>query len=128
MNALPRLFLFLFLACGVLSTYEARSEVDEERTEIVSTEQHAEEAEHHGPNPWSVIPFVALLLMIATGPLFYEHFWHKIIPLFLLSWLFWWWPIILSACKTNIHRFILFSNIFSSYRCLPGFLSHQGVL
>lgn len=29
---------------------------------------------------WSVIPFVALLLMIATGPLFYEHFWHKNYP------------------------------------------------
>tara|TARA_Y100001972_G_scaffold124489_1_gene173720 strand:- start:3716 stop:5182 length:1467 start_codon:yes stop_codon:yes gene_type:complete len=81
MNALPRLFFFLFLACGVLSTFEARSEVGEEKTEIVSTEQHAEEAEHHGPNPWSVIPFVALLLMIATGPLFYEHFWHKNYPL-----------------------------------------------
>ncbi len=29
---------------------------------------------------WSVIPFVVLLLMIATGPLFYEHFWHKNYP------------------------------------------------
>lgn len=26
---------------------------------------------------WTVLPFIALLLMIATGPLFYEHFWHK---------------------------------------------------
>lgn len=30
---------------------------------------------------WTVIPFVLLLLMIATGPLFYEHFWHKNYPL-----------------------------------------------
>ena len=30
---------------------------------------------------WTVIPFVLLLLMIATGPLFYEHFWHKHYPL-----------------------------------------------
>lgn len=29
---------------------------------------------------WAVIPFVALLLMIATGPLFYAHFWHKNYP------------------------------------------------
>jgi Na+/H+ antiporter NhaD/arsenite permease-like protein len=37
--------------------------------------------EHHSaPAPWSVIPFVVLLLMIATGPLFYEHFWHKSYP------------------------------------------------
>lgn len=30
---------------------------------------------------WSVIPFVILLVMIATGPLFYEHFWHKNYPI-----------------------------------------------
>lgn len=26
---------------------------------------------------WSILPFVALLLMIATGPVFYPKFWHK---------------------------------------------------
>ncbi len=35
---------------------------------------------HNGPAGWSVIPFVLLLLMIATGPLFFEHFWHKFYP------------------------------------------------
>ncbi|MEB2783108.1 sodium:proton antiporter [Algoriphagus persicinus] len=35
---------------------------------------------HHTAPLWLVIPFVALLLMIATGPLFYEHFWHKNYP------------------------------------------------
>lgn len=29
---------------------------------------------------WLVFPFVILLLMIATGPLFYEHFWHHNYP------------------------------------------------
>ncbi|UII28680.1 sodium:proton antiporter [Fulvivirga maritima] len=46
--------------------------------------EHSEEvhaAEHHTPPGWTVIPFVVLLLMIATGPLFYEHFWHKNYPL-----------------------------------------------
>ncbi|MDF2156315.1 sodium:proton antiporter [Algoriphagus sp. CAU 1675] len=38
------------------------------------------EAAHHTPPTWLVIPFVALLLMIATGPLFYEHFWHHNYP------------------------------------------------
>ncbi len=33
------------------------------------------------PAPWSVIPFILLLLMIATGPLFYPRFWHKNYPL-----------------------------------------------
>ncbi|MEM9856360.1 MAG: sodium:proton antiporter [Bacteroidota bacterium] len=36
--------------------------------------------DHHSPPGWTVIPFVLLLLMIATGPLFYEHFWHKNYP------------------------------------------------
>lgn len=34
----------------------------------------------HAP-VWSVIPFVVLLVMIATGPLLYEHFWHKNYPI-----------------------------------------------
>jgi Na+/H+ antiporter NhaD/arsenite permease-like protein len=38
-----------------------------------------EEAHHVAPL-WLVIPFVTLLLMIATGPLFYEHFWHHNYP------------------------------------------------
>ncbi len=46
---------------------------------------HGEEAHgeghHAGPAAWAVIPFVTLLLMIATGPLFFEHFWHKNYPL-----------------------------------------------
>jgi Na+/H+ antiporter NhaD/arsenite permease-like protein len=36
--------------------------------------------EHAHPEVWSVIPFVVLLLMIATGPLFYPHFWEKHYP------------------------------------------------
>ena len=32
------------------------------------------------PPYWLVIPFVALLLMIATGPLFFSVFWHKHYP------------------------------------------------
>lgn len=36
--------------------------------------------DHHIAPLWLVIPFAALLLMIATGPLFYEHFWHKNYP------------------------------------------------
>jgi Na+/H+ antiporter NhaD/arsenite permease-like protein len=42
--------------------------------------EEAIEEEHHAPPGWTVIPFVLLLLMIATGPLFYEHFWHKNYP------------------------------------------------
>ncbi|MEQ9285326.1 MAG: sodium:proton antiporter [Cyclobacteriaceae bacterium] len=46
---------------------------------------HSAEAAHHHAPTWSVIPFVVLLLMIATGPLFYEHFWHKSYPVISVS-------------------------------------------
>lgn len=36
--------------------------------------------EEHSPPGWAVIPFVTLLLLIASGPLFFEHFWHKNYP------------------------------------------------
>ncbi|MCG8474921.1 MAG: sodium:proton antiporter [Cytophagales bacterium] len=38
------------------------------------------ETESHEAPVWMVIPFIALLLMIATGPLFYEQFWHHHYP------------------------------------------------
>lgn len=52
-------------------------------THATPDDGHGEvEGEHHGAPPgWTVIPFVLLLGMIATGPLFYEHFWHKNYPI-----------------------------------------------
>ncbi len=35
---------------------------------------------HNLPEPFMVIPFVLLLIMIATGPLFYHHFWERNYP------------------------------------------------
>jgi len=37
-------------------------------------------AKYAKPAVWSVIPFLLLLLMVATGPLFYARFWHKYYP------------------------------------------------
>lgn len=55
----------------------ATSNISEEQETIL----HQENVEEHTTAPaWTVIPFVVLLLMIATGPLFYEHFWHKNYP------------------------------------------------
>ena len=52
--------------------------------DFTEIDQHGESeaAAHHSESapPWTVIPFVLLLLMIATGPLFYEHFWHHNYP------------------------------------------------
>lgn len=47
-----------------------------------TTVSDSEEAEDHPHAPaWLVMPFILLLLLIATGPLFYEHFWHKNYPI-----------------------------------------------
>ncbi|WKN42151.1 sodium:proton antiporter [Tunicatimonas pelagia] len=63
-------------------------------------EEHAEgHGEEHAAAPaWTVIPFALLLLMIATGPLFYEHFWHKNYPLL---------AVLLAAIVISYYIFIL---------------------
>lgn len=71
-----------------VTSMEIQQEVAQENREhtVDQTTDHRGEAEHeseehgHSAPGWLVIPFVALLLMIATGPLFYEHFWHKNYP------------------------------------------------
>jgi Na+/H+ antiporter NhaD/arsenite permease-like protein len=52
----------------------------DDHAEDAGEELHEAAEEHTVAPPWTVIPFAALLLMIATGPLFYEHFWHKHYP------------------------------------------------
>ncbi len=52
---------------------------------VESAQEHAADDEHagdHGPLPpvWLVLPFAALLVMIATGPLFFAHHWHHHYP------------------------------------------------
>lgn len=50
----------------------------------VDTLSHAKAAaqsmSHTLPATYMVLPFIILLLMIATGPLFYKHFWEKHYP------------------------------------------------
>lgn len=89
--------IILFLVCAILALFVPTKQL---RAEVISgaetsltiqddhqTDDHHEEAEHDGghveepPPGWLVVPFVLLLGMIATGPLFYEHFWHKNYPL-----------------------------------------------
>lgn len=81
MNRLCKVVLFVFLLFGTIAPALA----DDQGNQPVGqqqTEQVAEEGHHSDPPAtWSVIPFVVLLLMIATGPLFYEHFWHKNYPI-----------------------------------------------
>lgn len=88
-------FFIFFLFISSSSFAEVNSPKDEisiyqdqepleyrDRIGEVEDPKHEELLEGHMEAPiWMVIPFIALLLMIATGPLFYEHFWHKNYPL-----------------------------------------------
>lgn len=47
---------------------------------VFASGSETSETVHQLPNVFMVIPFVVLLLMIATGPLFYHHFWEKHYP------------------------------------------------
>lgn len=72
------LILISFLGFSFVATQDLTALSDiSTTTELLSDNP---DAVHHAPAPWSVFPFVLLLIMIATGPLFYEHFWHTNYP------------------------------------------------
>ncbi len=71
--------LLVLISLGSFTnSFSQDPEPQERRGQVV--EPASEEVEHPLPNPIMVIPFVALLLMIATGPLFYKHFWEHNYP------------------------------------------------
>lgn len=73
-------FSYSFASTGS-STEFSENNVTTSAMQVVEADEMVEaDEEHHAPPGWTVIPFVLLLLMIATGPLFYEHFWHKNYP------------------------------------------------
>ncbi len=78
------LILFaVFIGLFFLSTEAAAAEVSNNHV-VVDTLTHTVTAsqamEHALPTPFMVVPFILLLLMIATGPLFYKHFWENHYP------------------------------------------------
>lgn len=97
-NKLPYFFIFgffLFISFFAVAQHDSelpQEEISQEQLAQQSqiqapptqqeVQEKAEEDEegHSAPAPWSVIPFITLLAMIATGPLFYAHFWHKNYP------------------------------------------------
>lgn len=81
MNLLARLLLTSLLLVVSFSglTWE---DSQLQSPDQIAAGREMKEGDHHAETPaeWSIIPFVLLLLMIATGPLFYEHFWHANYP------------------------------------------------
>ena len=84
-SLLAVLFVMAFSISSSATAFTEDKASDSESSVIIQDHQ-AETAEeglfvdHPLPAYWSVIPFALLLTMIATGPLFYEHFWHKNYP------------------------------------------------
>ena len=83
------LALSLIFFSGFTQGYATPSDATDHTAIEESHGAHAVDESHgghdshddHSPHPLAVLPFVLLLGMIATGPLFYEHFWHKRYPL-----------------------------------------------
>jgi Na+/H+ antiporter NhaD/arsenite permease-like protein len=91
---MKKIFFAVLLTMFVVSLANFRVYAQETHGEKVVQEQivehgNSETAENqavegeHGhtlPSAYMVIPFIVLLMMIATGPLFYSHFWEKNYP------------------------------------------------
>ncbi len=73
------MFRVLFLMLIAFSNF---SVVFGSENAVIDTVAHAVNHGHSTvlPSAFMVLPFVILLLMIATGPLFYAHFWEKHYP------------------------------------------------
>ncbi len=71
--------LVFFIILANANGYERVPDQDSDTYHAIDSDDHSI-ASHVTPPGWSVIPFVLLLVMIATGPLFYPHFWHKNYP------------------------------------------------
>lgn len=82
---IARILVAILFMTVIVASHAADSgqlEAQQETHQTLSHDADSEEGGHESPTPplWSVIPFLLLLIMIATGPLFYPHFWHKSYP------------------------------------------------
>jgi len=84
MHQSDRIIIFFFLISLFFFGYQ---EINAETVTTISdstsaiTVSETSQSESHLPSVLMVIPFVILLTMIATGPLFYHHFWEKYYPI-----------------------------------------------
>lgn len=77
---LASVFVVFFLSLIPANISFAVNHSPAEISSAVVFESQDTEEEHHLPSPYSVLPFIVLLGMIATGPLFYRHYWEKNYP------------------------------------------------
>jgi len=76
------------------------------------------QTENQLPDTLMVIPFIVLLLMIATGPLFYKHFWEHHYPKIAIS----------LGVVTVIYYLIFLKNTYTLLHTLAEYLSFIALL
>ncbi len=84
------------------------------------TDAHGEGDDHSALPPiWLVIPFALLLIMIATGPLFYPHFWEHHYPKV---------AIILGSVVAVYYAFLMDHGVHSLMHTLEEYISFIALL
>ena len=83
MNKLKTIIpLLIFFALLLISSQNifAHEIINKTVSDSLSAETTNAAVQHELPQAFMVVPFIILLLMIATGPLFYKHFWEHHYP------------------------------------------------
>jgi Na+/H+ antiporter NhaD/arsenite permease-like protein len=99
---------------------------------LVANDQASQVAEaivHSDPAGWSVIPFITLLVLIATGPLLFEQFWHHHYPkvaLFLGALVVSYYLLGLNNFHSPVHAFFEYFQFISLIAAL--FIASGGIL
>jgi Na+/H+ antiporter NhaD/arsenite permease-like protein len=73
------LFFIAIISFSVANSTFAQ-DVNHAKDSVTNVEITTNEAKHELPNTAMVIPFLILLVMIATGPILYSHFWEHHYP------------------------------------------------
>ena len=75
------LSVFFILTVTAVTAYATNVTVSGTAVNVTKVlQEHGSEIHHALPDTYMVLPFILLLLMIATGPLFYPHFWEHHYP------------------------------------------------
>jgi Na+/H+ antiporter NhaD/arsenite permease-like protein len=83
MNKLKTIITVLFFFTLLLFSSQnifAHEIINKTVSDTLSVETTQAAVRHELPQTFMVVPFIILLLMIATGPLFYKHFWEHHYP------------------------------------------------
>ncbi len=73
------LFFIVLISFSIFNSTFAQ-DVNNAKDTITNVEKATTETKHELPHTAMVIPFVVLLIMIATGPILYSHFWEHHYP------------------------------------------------